>query len=367
MRETLTIVLLAAAAAAQDPVATPKPGGNPAAPAGEAATSTGNGGNSGGNSGGNQDGLLLLDATAACRIELDGNPADTIPAGVKAIALSPGPHALVATADNGSIVNERFDIPPGGQQALVLEFAEASGGARSAFRRSVRDGLEYALIPAGEFPMGCTPGDLDCDADENPSHRASIAKQFYLGRTEVTEEAFARFCREPGAACPAARPAEDGTMPKTGVSWNQADAFCRWSGGRLPTEAEWERAARGGVEFRYPSGNTLDHESANYSGSNGRDKWDGPAPVARFPANAFGLYDMAGNLWEWCSDWYAAEYSGVSPQADPRGPPQGTERVLRGGSWNSSVLRLRVSARFSADPAATLPNAGFRCARDTAP
>ena len=248
--EYLAVLLLAATAAAQDPVAVPKPGANGEGPAGEVVRPVAKGAN--------EDGLLLLDTTAACRIQLDGNAPEDIPVGVKAIPLSSGPHALVATAESGSIVNERFDIPSGGQQALVLQFAQVPG-PQTSFYRGSKDGLEYALIPAGDFSMGCTPGDVDCDTDENPTHRVAITKEFYLGRTEATEESFERFCSESSAACAGVRRMGDEGVPKTGVSWTEADAFAAGpvAGSRPRPNGSGRRAVALSSAFRWQTRSTM--------------------------------------------------------------------------------------------------------------
>jgi sulfatase modifying factor 1 len=166
-----------------------------------------------------------------------------------------------------------------------------------------------------------------------------------------------------------------GDHPVVHVSWNDANAYCRWSGQRLPTEAEWERAARGGLEgARFPWGNELQPlgipECNVWTGQfpNENDMSDGylaTAPTRSFHPNEYGMYTMVGNVWEWCSDFYSAGYYDISPRANPRGPEHGEVRVMRGGSFlchDSYCFRYRVAARSSNSAESSSSNLGFRCA-----
>ncbi len=165
--------------------------------------------------------------------------------------------------------------------------------------------------------------------------------------------------------------------PVCQVSWNDALAYARWAGKRLPSEAEWEYAARGGLKAKpYPWGDELRPDGkvlANWwqgtfpHRNTGEDGYVGRAAVGKFPPNGYGLYDMVGNVWEWCADWYQDDFYRLSPASNPVGPPEGLERVIRGGSWMCSenfCSNYRVAARSQATPDSGLNNLGFRCVSD---
>jgi formylglycine-generating enzyme required for sulfatase activity len=213
------------------------------------------------------------------------------------------------------------------------------------------DGLTYVWIQPGTFLMGCSPGDAECDRDEKPAHQVTLSKAFRIGQTPVTQEAYQRVTgKSPGYFKGAKFPAES-------MSWDEAEAYCQATGMRLPTEAEWEYAARAGVTAnRYAT--SID-QIAWYA-VNSENKTHG---VMLKQPNAWKLYDMLGNVWEWTTDWYAAYAGGDSGSlVDPQGPAAGKIRVLRGGSWGNGPAFVRASVRSGNEPEHRSNVVGFRCA-----
>ena len=219
-------------------------------------------------------------------------------------------------------------------------------------------------VPAGEFIMG---GD-DIGDDERPQRKVYLGA-FYIHKYEVTNAQY-EVCVDAGACNPPssnrsysrdsyyANSAYD-DYPAIYVSWHDADAYCRWAGGRLPTEAEWEKAARGTDGRKYPWGNTWDTSKVNSWEARLRDT----TAVGSYPAGAspYGVLDMAGNVGEWCQDWYDAEYYAISPQRDPQGPRSGQYRVVRGGSWEGEGGLVRAANRGRLVPDDRYHFVGFRC------
>ncbi|HWW92393.1 MAG TPA: bifunctional serine/threonine-protein kinase/formylglycine-generating enzyme family protein [Vicinamibacteria bacterium] len=244
-------------------------------------------------------------------------------------------------------------------------------------RPNPKDGLEYVWIPPPNgFAMGCVSTDRDCYADEKPAHKVRLSHGYWLGRTEVPVGAYKRFSTAAGRPLPTAPPFNAGwandEQPIVYMTWADGTAFCEWAGGRLPTEAEWEYAARGGLAgARYPWGNQspVCREGAPNGAKfddGGACRGSGAQKVGSFRPNRFGLYDVSGNVWEWCSDWYAARAYGSGPATDPAGPSSGSERVLRGGALNSNQKGLRVSLRNHLVPVSRSIYVGLRCAQDGA-
>ena len=233
-------------------------------------------------------------------------------------------------------------------------------------------GGEFAFIPAGTFQMGCVSGDSRCGDSESPRHAVAVTRGFWMMSHLVTVAGYRAYSEATGHGLPGQPDWNGDDHPVVNVSWDDAVAYCSWAGGRLPTEAEWEYGARGGKDgLVYPWGNEISHEEANYGADSccsglaqGRDQWVNTSPVGSFEANGFGLFDMAGNVWEWCADWYGSSYYGSSPVADPKGPSSGSGRVLRGGSWGSDPWGLRTSCRVALGPTVRGSVDGFRCVRD---
>jgi formylglycine-generating enzyme required for sulfatase activity len=225
--------------------------------------------------------------------------------------------------------------------------------------------LDWVKIPAGTFQMGCVPADNECSDNEKPRHAVTISKPFLMMIRPVTVAQYRRFAQATGhavALAPAFAQGDDD--PVVDVVWGDAVAYCSWAGGRLPTEAEWEYVARGGKDgLKYPWGDSISHDDANFKGTGGRDRWKYTSPVGSFDANGFGLFDMAGNVWEWCADPYGEKYYASSPSIDPQGPPSGSSRVLRGGSWDFDPKSLRISFRGWILPWGGCDSGGFRCVR----
>jgi iron(II)-dependent oxidoreductase len=221
---------------------------------------------------------------------------------------------------------------------------------------------ELALIPDGEFFMGS-----DSEGDHNPVHKIKI-DTFYMDKYEVTNREYLKFCKATRHKLPEFWNIESFRCgldypdhPVIGVSWHDAVEFAVWCGKRLPTEAEWEYAARGGLTgMNYPNGRTLQPSHGNYTKS-GKG---GPIRVGSYQSNGFGLYDMQGNVVEWTLDFYNSNYYSSSPSVNPQGPSSGRFRVIRGGGWHSGPYCNRVYYRNALPPNWVDFNVGFRCAKD---
>lgn len=238
---------------------------------------------------------------------------------------------------------------------------------------------EMVSIPPGEFIMG---GSFGFD-DEKPAHTVYL-DGYWIGKYEVTNEEYREFVKAASYDEPEGFDDPDYNAPRqpvAGVSWFDAEAFTKWKSRttglkyRLPTEAEWEKAARGTDKRRFPWGNKMPGEGGIYR-ANFRAKdiystrgddgfWDtAPAGSYENGKSPFGVYDMAGNIWEWCSDWFDKDYYKHSPKKNPKGSKYGMFKILRGGSWLNAGRELRVTNRISEFPDDIVINYGFRLARD---
>lgn len=302
---------------------------------------------------------------------------------------------------------------PGGQHSEVPAFRPGPA------TRPVHS--EMVALPGGEFLMGSDAAEGFPGDGEGPARQVRIAP-FRIDAHAVSNAKFATFAEETGyrteaealgwsyvfsgflpAALRRVSPRVESTPwwcavqqadwrhpegpgstiddradhPVVHISWHDAQAYCRWAGTRLPTEAEWEYAARGGLTgARYPWGDELDpggeFQCNIWRGrfptkNTAADGYRGTAPVDAFPANGFGLHNMSGNVWEWCADWWSTDISSAGSRVNPAGPPTGTARVIRGGSYlchDSYCTRYRVAARTANTPDSASGHAGFRCARN---
>ena len=237
--------------------------------------------------------------------------------------------------------------------------------APGATQVSEVDGMEMVFVPAGDFKMGSLVGTVD----EQPVHTVYL-DAYWIDRTEVTNAMYS-LCVQAGACL---RPyvlnsnthydyyfdAQYANYPVIALKWSSAEAYCTWAGRRLPTEAEWEKAARGTDERTYPWGN----DNPNDSLLNFNNPAGDTASVGNYPlgASPYGVWDMAGNMNEWVADWYGKDYYGSSPSSNPTGPAKGQYKVLRGGSWYSNEYTVRSADRHWVEPDHRDITIGFRCA-----
>ena len=264
-----------------------------------------------------------------------------------------------------------------GSTLIMPQFADSTDLPKSV---TDKDGAPMRLIPAGEFLMGTSTSKRDGGRDEYPE-RLIYLNAFYMDTFEVANGRYREFVKATGHRIPEHPRDKKLTLwqgstvpdafkdhPVVNVDWYDADAYCKWAGRRLPTEAEWERAARGTTGRRFPWGDMEPTRTlANYL-----NQWrngGGLEPVGSHPQGASpeGVQDLQGNVWEWVTDWYDPHYYEKGPNRSPKGPPQGTRKVIRGSGWESEAPLLRSAHRLSSDPTNRNHSLGFRCAMDAAP
>ena len=244
----------------------------------------------------------------------------------------------------------------------------SSGGSPSASNANLKEKIiiEWADIPAGTFLMGSSTREEGRSTDEH-QHQVSL-NSFKMSKHAITFEQYDVFCEATKRSKPTDEGWGRGKRPVINISWEDAVAFTKWIGGgcRLPTEAEWEYACRAGSTTPYYTGNILTTSQANYDGDHiNRNNPKGvfrkqTLPVGNFSPNAWGLYNMHGNVYEWCHDWYDANYYKNSPLRNPQGPSYGKTRVLRGGSWLVFGINCRSAARRNYAPTSSRSSVGFR-------
>jgi formylglycine-generating enzyme required for sulfatase activity len=272
----------------------------------------------------------------------------------------------------GSWLFKPGDCRSADRNYLAPDLRAGDNGFRLVYEQPYTNSM--ALIPSGCFDMGDAFG--EGSSDELPVHNICITSDFYMDVHEVTNAGYAACvgagsCTVPSISSSRTRASYYGnpdydSFPVIYISWSQANDYCTWAEKRLPTEAEWEYAARGGLSGkRYPWGDTISGTEANYDHS-GDDPWnDDTSPVAFYPANGYGLYDMAGNVSEWVNDWYQSDYYNMSPTNDPPGPDSGTYGVTRGGNYYSNSYYTRVADRNQLEHTDQWRTLGFRCVLDT--
>jgi formylglycine-generating enzyme required for sulfatase activity len=233
--------------------------------------------------------------------------------------------------------------------AIAVEARPALSAGRELDR-------EMSLIPAGPFQMGSP--DNEGSANEHPRHKIFL-ESFLIDRYPVTVAQFRAFAQATGRSMPIQPAWNKDDHPVVSVNWNEADAYCAWTGKRLPTEAEWEKAARGRSDARYSFGDSEVQLSTYAWFSNNSEGQT--HPVGQKKPNRYGLYDMQGNAAQWVSDWYGESYAGAEPK-DPQGPTSGAMRVLRGGSWSSFAAACRAASRDWFFPEGRAETNSLRCA-----
>jgi formylglycine-generating enzyme required for sulfatase activity len=296
-------------------------------------------------------GSIRVQAPAGAEVFLDNARQGTTDATgqLSLSAVASGPHEVRVTAPGKKEFRQIVTVPAG-EACNVDARLESLGPTPGQVRENPKDGLDYVWIAPGTFMMGCSPGDDKCHEYEKPPHKVTISKGFWMGQTLVTVSAYKRFATEKGRKIPRHSSKEDSPLQ---VTWFDADTYCGWIGGRLPTEAEWEYAARGGTTGKLYGA----QDEVTYGGG-----WL-VAKVGQKLPNPFGLYDILGDMWQWVYDRFDKHYYSESPVEDPKGPATGKLRVLRGGHFGLTAARIRVSDRYASAPGGDYD--GFRCVAET--
>jgi formylglycine-generating enzyme required for sulfatase activity len=322
-------------------------------------------------------GEVALTTSPNAEVYLDGELAGRASAqGDLTVKAKSGTHALKVSLEGRKDFEQSVTVAAGQATKIEARLQEVDL-TPGQVRENPKDGLKYVWIPPGTYMMGCSPGDNECYDDEKPPHQVTLTKGFWIGQMLVTVRAYKRYTAATGHSMPpepdivgrALNPGwANDAKPIVDVAWDDAQGYCHWAGGRLPTEAEWEQAARGtSSEARYgpvddiawyadisgtqriDSASIYNSEQANYS-TRLRDNGNTMHEVGLKRPNGLGLFDILGNVWEWTSDFYDEHYYQNSPLQDPTGPASGLKRTLRGGSWLSRARGVRVSTRLGDDP-----------------
>lgn len=305
-------------------------------------------------------------------------------------------HSPLATRDSEGFQSETATLT--GKPSLTILPVSQSNPTKGASPTSVReitskDGVPMILISAGDFWMGSTTEEIDKVTEEclkilgefritcrsflkyeQPRHKVFLPA-FYMDKFEVTTSRYAQFLqasrREPPRDWDHVDLEQHGQHPVVGIDWHDAEAYCRWAGKRLPTEAEWEKAVRVPDGRHYPWGNEIPTtDMANFDNVDqdlGNDLYSKRLkPVGSYPkgASAYGIFDLGGNVGEWVADWYEARYYERSPYRNPKGSADGTEKVTRGGSWFYPSPVMRSAFRSGTHPLTRIATLGVRCAKD---
>ena len=287
--------------------------------------------------------------------------------GKQAINEPNAPPKQVAQAEDALDIANKLGLDDE-QQALYQQLQEKIQQRHKPSHPNAASGKvqeqSMVLVPAGEFTMGSSTG----DADERPVRQVYV-DAFYMDKHQMSVGKYGTFLEATSHEAPEDWDIMDKPVhqkrPVINVDWADADAYCKWAGKRLPTEAEWEKSARGTDGRIYPWGNEL---PTDFRANMKKEIWNNHVvltPVGMFEAgkSPYGIYDMAGNVWEWVSDWYDQDYYKTGSLRNPTGPPKGDYKVVRGGSWGSSPKDLRSSDRESRLPSFGGLGTGFRCAK----